>query len=508
MMSEDNVIDLNEKRKAKAMKAAADTNDEPVSDIRDKLVAKMNDTFATVSMSGKVAFMEESPSKIKSRRGALELHFSKNADMENRFSNDLHLVGDKWKSSFTIWMESKKRREYWSIVMDPALPPGGNDKEKTYNMWRGWPWSKKLAKDRAHKPEKWKRIRHHIQHVICNDNAQLARWLYAWMAERFKHPEKMAGVCLVLMGEEGAGKGTFVTHILGGCYDPTHFIAVSDSKRLFGDFNRHMANTLLVFADEAFFAGNHDHIGRFKTMITEPTFMMEPKGVDAFPVANYRAFVVASNSARVIAAGDHSRRYTVFNVNEDYLNNRAYFDEILQELANGGREEMLRYLLQEDFSDVDPYVYFPTEGLQEQRELNRDDGHQYVFDLLDEGVLPRVCDAFGGESPGEAWPLDAEPQEIPRSRIQSDYLARGYMKRAYKQEVQSAATVIGRALKKYLPSVKSVRRFDPNLKRQIFQYQFPSLKQAREDYNAKMETTYWREKVEPPKPRKKPARKK
>ena len=53
-----------------------------------------------------------------------------------------------------------------------------------------------------------------------------------------------------------------------------------NAKHLVGHFNAHLQHCSVLFADEAFFAGDRSHESVLKGLITEETLLIEPKGVD------------------------------------------------------------------------------------------------------------------------------------------------------------------------------------------------------------------------------------
>ena len=51
----------------------------------------------------------------------------------------------------------------------------------------------------------------------------------------------------------------------------------------------------MVFADEAFCAGDKQAEGTLNALVTEETHNIEPKAIDPSPVKNYMHLIVASN---------------------------------------------------------------------------------------------------------------------------------------------------------------------------------------------------------------------
>ena len=86
-------------------------------------------------------------------------------------------------------------------------------------------------------------------------------------------------------------------------------MAISNAKHLTGNFNGHLRDTVLLFADEAFFAGDRAHVGVLKALITEPTLTIEAKYANAVQMPNFVHLMMASNEEWVIPAGPEARRF-------------------------------------------------------------------------------------------------------------------------------------------------------------------------------------------------------
>jgi Family of unknown function (DUF5906) len=74
-----------------------------------------------------------------------------------------------------------------------------------------------------------------------------------------------------------------------------HYILVEDAKHLLGKFNAHLANKVIVFADESFWGGNKADEGLLKGLITNEKRILEHKGKNAIPVNDYTHLIMATN---------------------------------------------------------------------------------------------------------------------------------------------------------------------------------------------------------------------
>ena len=203
-----------------------------------------------------------------------------------------------FKNHFLAWYTHFDSLSFTGGVV---FKPNGKVPDNCFNMWQGY--SVKPLENK----ELLKRIKCHIESVVCDGDAELYSYLYKWIAYTFKHPERQAGAAVVLRGEEGAGKGvlgSFLQSIWG-----KHGYKVGTTKHLTGSFNAHLADVCFLFADEAFFSGDRQQADVLKGLVTESTMTIERKGVDSITQPNYLKIFMSTNSEYAVPAGKDSRRY-------------------------------------------------------------------------------------------------------------------------------------------------------------------------------------------------------
>jgi hypothetical protein len=125
-----------------------------------------------------------------------------------------------------------------------------------------------------------------------------------------------------------------------------------------------------------------------KDLITNDDLVVEFKGLEAIRMRNFVRLFATSNEDWVVPAGLTARRFAVFDVGEAHLGDKSYFQAIVDELNNGGREALLHYLLHFDLSKVDLRSVPKTAALLEQK-LHSLDGEQgWWLSVLTNGELP------------------------------------------------------------------------------------------------------------------------
>jgi len=118
------------------------------------------------------------------------------------------------------------------------------------------------------------------------------------VARTVQFPADQGEVAVVMRGGRGVGKG-ILGHALRKLFGQ-HGMYISKSKHLVGAFNAHLRDCALLFADEAFFAGDKSAEGTLKSLITEEILIIEPKGQNVILSKNHLHVVMASNEDWVV----------------------------------------------------------------------------------------------------------------------------------------------------------------------------------------------------------------
>ena len=267
------------------------------------------------------------------------------------------------------WLSSPKRCEYQEVIFDPQL-----DDNKFYNLYRGL----------AYEPIQgdWSLYKAHLLKNICSNNMFHFDWLMAWMARIVQYPGgEKPGTAIVLQGLRGVGKGVFV-EIFGKIFGH-HYRLVTKQSQVTGRFNSHLQDCILLYLDEAFFAGDKSSAGVLKSLITADNHLVELKGKDAFTVSNHVNCIIASNSDWVVSVGRNERRFLVLNVADTYIQNHNYFKVISEQMfKEDGISAMLYDLLALDITKFNLREAPKTEGLLDQLIYNFSSFQKFWFEIL------------------------------------------------------------------------------------------------------------------------------
>ena len=273
-----------------------------------------------LALDGKTAliFREESD-PITGNRKLDRLYVS--AFMEILSNRSIKAADGKIIPLGVAWRRWASRRQYEKVTFLPGQELPAN----LYNQWHGF----------AAEPAAGEcgRFLGYMRDVLCNGDLDCFAYLLGWSARAVQQPSRQGEVAVVLRGRKGTGKSFYGRH-LGELFGE-HYVTMADSRHLVGNFNAHLETAIIVFADEAFWAGDKQGEGVLKTIITEPFIRIERKGIDSKNAPNYTHLIMASNSDWVVPASHDERRYFMLDVSDVHREDHDYFAAI--ENASGAR---------------------------------------------------------------------------------------------------------------------------------------------------------------------------
>lgn len=342
------------------------------------------------------------------------------------------------------WLEHKDRRQARGIVFDPQ-----GDSDGYFNLWKGFSVTPK-EKD-------CQRFLAFIHDVICGGDEELYRFFIGFCAHLVQRPWELPGTALILVGEQGTGKSFVFSQIARLVAE--HAAMVSQRRQVIGGFNAHLANIVLLIADEVSIATRFA-TNAIKAPVTEGFLMLEAKGHDPVPIRNCIRYVFLTNDPHAVIMGSKERRFCVYDVGNQRQQDHQFFKELADYMDNGGLEGLMHHLMTFDLSQFEIRKVPRSKEFARQVEQSFSDVERYWYERLLAGELP-------AEKP---W-----PKEIEKAKLTYDYQvfcdAVGVRKR-------SAETTLGRNLKKMCPGIGETR---PGGKRHFI---LPSLEECRKAFNS------------------------
>ena len=346
----------------------------------DPHLERMNSQFAYIAELGTNSIVEEVVDPINGR-STLKMYSFQN--IHQRFCVDSVEVGrdandlPKYEELGKWWTKNPDRRSYDQIAFAPEIVLGPN----IYNLWKGFACEAL--------PGDCDLFLAHLKDNLCSGVAEHYTYLIGWLANMIQNPAQPGEVAIVLRGGRGTGKSFFASQV--GRLLGRHYLQVSNGAHLTGNFNAHLRDLVLLFADEAFAARDKKHESVLKTLITEDNLTIEAKGQNVVNSPNFIHLIMASNDKHVIPAGEMERRFFVLDVGAEQQQKQSYFKQIADQMDNGGLEALLHYLRTYDLDGFNVRNAPVTDALQEQKVLSQDATQEWWFGKLDNGeVLPGV----------------------------------------------------------------------------------------------------------------------
>jgi hypothetical protein len=150
---------------------------------------------------------------------------------------------------------------------------------------------------------------------------QLVYWKYV-------HPEEYRLPCLVIYGEGGVGKNTFVKEVLGTLFG-SHQVLVADAEKTIGQFNGMIQGKTVVMIDEAI--ADKVNAERLKRTVGNRTVDINPKYGKQGEHDNTPLYLAGGNdnSGAILLAGDATdRRWSIIKVEKSIIQRLAEDQQI------------------------------------------------------------------------------------------------------------------------------------------------------------------------------------
>ena len=418
----------------------------------DAVMDELNKCHAHVMVGGKARILHI---KTDPDHGWNIHEFYQQADFKSHYANRKVRVGKQLKTVGELWLSHPERRSYEGVTFNP-----NGASEGYYNLFQGFSVEPARGDCGLYLD--------HIQNNICKGDEDLYEYVINWMADAIQNPGRRPGVALVIRGKQGVGKGVFVNEFRR-LFGP-HGIQVTQSSHLVGNFNAHLRDKLLVFADEAFWAGDKRAEGQLKAMVTEENNIVEMKGVDARDAPNFARLIMASNNDWVVPASVDQRRFVVMEAGNARMQDSSYFKALRDQMEQGGRQALMQFLLDRDLSGVELRRIPRTDALAEQQLRSLDSVGQWLYAALEAGGFEEQ--GAGGVADFRPW-----PEFLQITEVHACYLF--YCKRhSYPRPVPSSS--LGKRLNELLPSIEK-RRISIGKGRKNA-YLFTSLDDARDEF--------------------------
>lgn len=278
-------------------------------------------------------------------------------------ANALWTGGDgKMTGAFGMWWVWDLKNTYDRLV----YKPNGVIGPREFNLFLGfkvdleYDW-KNYEVDKT----KIEKMLFHIEQVICNGDEVVFVYFMKWLKVMLIEKRK-TGICPVMIGGQGLGKGAFLENFLGdlliggdvdGKRSKGSYCMLGNMNDLLGQFNQLSVNRFFINLNEAGSGSGYKQAGLLKTLITDKTMRWEQKGLDTLVIQNLLNLIISGNEEKPIKTDMDDRRYLIMIINEMFKQNKDYFRALFAEMET---EDMPAYFMKYLDTMVDSSDFFLT----------------------------------------------------------------------------------------------------------------------------------------------------
>jgi hypothetical protein len=181
-------------------------------------------------------------------------------------------------------------------------------------------------------------IKSFIHDIICDNDESAYIYILNYLSHMLQFPEQRPTVAVVLKGVQGAGKSTFgriIGRLLGATHSSSgYFASFGTLDKVLGKFNVMLTSKIAIFIEELEITKSRTMENALKSLITDPTLVIEPKGKEQYVENNYARVFGATNHNHIWNVTEDERRLTLLEISSDHANDTAYFRALNKEIDN------------------------------------------------------------------------------------------------------------------------------------------------------------------------------
>jgi hypothetical protein len=232
--------------------------------------------------------------------------------------------------AFSELLEVRDDDPNWPVCVheiDFTKPYGLNSKNRTFNIFKGF--DMKPENTGADTSVLW----NHLKFLFSNVEPDNQEWAIDWIAQMLQEPNKKMGTALVLISQEGTGKGLFFDYLMGRILGRDYVINTSNDP-FDKNFNGNLKYRILLNLNEGGWDHKKDTKGQLKNFITDPTFRYEEKFREAEMLLNPTRIVMTTNEDWAVSVRNDDRRYFVVEIPTDHIGDENYFLNLVKAIED------------------------------------------------------------------------------------------------------------------------------------------------------------------------------
>ena len=423
----------------------------------------LQDNNALSFIGGKAMNLDrDSIRDVMAGKPAAQVHFMKLPDARIKMARELEAASvpcSKPKGVIEEYLVHPKTIQYNSQTFSPIPQP-----PDTLNLWSGHTIEPIEGDSQI--------IKKYLLDVVCSGNWELYEYLCETIAHNLQKPEKKTGICIVLIGDEGVGKGIFF-QLLERIWGKTTLL-VQDMNIVVGQFNKELETHFNICLDEALFSGNKAQTDKLKSLISENSLTIEGKYEPTRKMLSYHRYFAATNRPHFAHIRTDDRRFLFVRVSNRHKQDTEYFSKVVSALHDGHTLEAFVYeAMNYDLKDFNFRNKPHTEETLEQKIRSLSGVNRYWHEVLQNADFTVSEDSYHSNA---GW---HEPDFITGKNLVARYKA--YEKNANRYEAIQVSSVY-QAIKEMCPSTQKHKPGSGNYKDKRG-LSYPHIDTAREEFD-------------------------
>lgn len=171
-------------------------------------------------------------------------------------------------------------------------------------------------------------ILNHIK-ILCNNDNDISKYIEKWFAHCIQYPEeKSCTIVPTFISNEGAGKTTLVD-MSRKMFGKQKVLCTSEpSQHVWGKFNGLMKDAYFINLNELCSKETNGFGGKMKELITDPTLIVNEKGVKPYSMNSYHRYINTTNEDEPSKTTQGDRRNLFIRCSDEKVGNKEYFKEL------------------------------------------------------------------------------------------------------------------------------------------------------------------------------------
>jgi hypothetical protein len=231
---------------------------------------------------------------------------------------------------YNKWIEDKGHYKFVDFIPNIKECP-----ENTFNLFDGFEAEKHIHLIQNFSEEQiLKKIDVFLKHIKVLTNNE-SEYFIKWLSHIIQKPYLKEGTTPLFRDKGqfltcggGTGKNLFFDNFGEKLLGAKYYLTIGTNNELYGSFNEHLENKLLVCIEEAQGKSNFENFDRLKSIITQSKTTINRKFVSKYQINDYSRYIFCSNNENPIPIDNNDRRFFCYDVNNKKRGDQDYFKKL------------------------------------------------------------------------------------------------------------------------------------------------------------------------------------